>query len=131
MKRRDMIAAMGTLSLSVAASPFSKGDVLKEPYKAIQKNITTDVVVVGGGTAGAVAAIQAGRAGQKVILIECVSQLGGTTTTAGVAFPGIFFAWGKQIISGIGWEMVQEAVALNGDKLPNFSVPHGRWHWKH
>lgn len=131
MKRRDMIAAMGTLSLGVAASPFAKGDVLKEPYKVVQKNITTDVVVVGGGTAGAVAAIQVGRAGKKVTLIECVSQLGGTTTTAGVAFPGIFFAWGKQIISGIGWENVQEAVELNGDTLPNFSIPHGRQHWHH
>ena len=131
MKRRDMIAAMGTLSLGVAASPFAKGDVLKEPYKVVQKNITTDVVVVGGGTAGAVAAIQVGRAGKKVTLIECVSQLGGTTTTAGVAFPGIFFAWGKQIISGIGWENAQEAVELNGDTLPNFSIPHGRQHWEH
>ena len=131
MKRRDMIAAMGTLSLGVAASPFAKGDVLKEPYKVVQKNITTDIVVVGGGTAGAVAAIQVGRAGKKVTLIECVSQLCGTTTTAGVAFPGIFFAWGKQIISGIGWENVQEAVELNGDTLPNFSIPHGRQHWEH
>ena len=58
-------------------------------------------------------------------------MLGGTTTTGGVAFPGLFFAWGQQIIGGIGWELVQEAVALNGDVLPDFSIPHGKQHWRH
>ncbi|MGV3508899.1 MAG: FAD-dependent oxidoreductase, partial [Sphingobacteriaceae bacterium] len=82
-------------------------------------------------TAGVIAAIQAGRAGRKVILVENGSQLGGTTTTGGVNYPGIFFAWGKQVIGGIGWELVQEAVALNNDKLPDFSIPHGEQHWTH
>jgi len=55
-----------------------------------------------GGTAGHVAAIQAGRAGAKTLIVERNSQLGGTTTTGGVAFPGLFDAWGKQVIAGIG-----------------------------
>lgn len=78
-----------------------------------------------------IAAIQAGRAGRKVTLIENGSQLGGTTTTGGVNFPGIFFAWGKQVIGGIGWELVQEVVAMDNDTLPDFSVPHGNQHWHH
>ena len=49
-----------------------------------------DVLVVGGGPAGIIAAIQSARAGSKTVLIECDSQLGGTTTTGGVAFPGLF-----------------------------------------
>lgn len=126
-----MLTKMGALSLGMAAPTLSKGEVLKKPYKIYQREIETDILVVGGGTAGAIAAIQAGRSGQRVVLLECQSQLGGTTTTAGVAFPGIFFAWGRQIIGGIGWEIVQEAVALNGDALPNFSIPHGREHWRH
>jgi NADPH-dependent 2,4-dienoyl-CoA reductase/sulfur reductase-like enzyme len=40
-----------------------------------------DVLVVGGGTAGAIAAIQAARAGAKTALVEMGGQLGGTTTT--------------------------------------------------
>ena len=87
-----------------------------------------DVLVVGGGTAGTIAAIQAGRAGAKTLLVERNSQLGGTTTTGGVAFPGLFDAWGKQIIAGIGWELVRESVELDGGTLPDFSkVPQRHW----
>ena len=89
-----------------------------------------DVLVVGGGTAGTIAAIQAGRAGARVLLVERGSQLGGTMTTGGVAFPGLFDAWGKQIIAGIGWELVKESVELDGGSLPDFSKVPQR-HWQH
>ena len=56
-----------------------------------------DVLVVGGGTAGTIAAIQAARAGAKTMIVERNSQLGGTTTTGGVAFPGLFDAWAIMI----------------------------------
>jgi heterodisulfide reductase subunit A-like polyferredoxin len=39
-----------------------------------------DVIVLGGGTAGVVAAIQAGRAGAKTLLVEKPGMLGGTMT---------------------------------------------------
>jgi glycine/D-amino acid oxidase-like deaminating enzyme len=89
-----------------------------------------DVVVIGGGPAGYPAAIQAARMGAKVLLVEKSGQLGGTTTLNRVSFPGLFHAWGQQIIAGIGWELVCEAVALEGKELPDFTerdVPH----WKH
>lgn len=98
-----------------------------------------DVVVVGGGTAGVVAALQSARAGARTALIEMGGQLGGTMTAGGVSFPGIFHAWGRQIIAGIGWELVQQAVAMNSDSLPDFSAypgsPGWTWpvtqHWRH
>lgn len=80
-----------------------------------------DVVIVGGGTAGTIAALQAARAGAKTALLEIGSQLGGTTTTGGVNFPGLFHAWGKQVIAGIGWEMVEKVVQLDSGKMPDFS----------
>jgi hypothetical protein len=87
-----------------------------------------DVLIVGGGTAGNIAAIQAGRAGATTLVIERGAQLGGTTTTGGVSFPGLFDAWGKQIIAGIGWELVRECVELDGGTLPNFAkVPKRHW----
>lgn len=90
-----------------------------------------DVLIVGGGTAGAVAAIQAGRLGARTVLVEAGSQLGGTLSTGGVDFPGLFHAWGRQVIAGIGWELVNATAALNGDRLPDFSVAAGRQHWLH
>ncbi len=87
-----------------------------------------DVLVVGGGTAGHVAAIQAGRAGAKTMVMERASCLGGMTTRGGVCFPGLFDAWGKQVIAGIGWELVKECVELDGGTLPNFAkVPQHHW----
>jgi len=88
----------------------------------------TDVLVVGGGTSGTIAAIQAARAGARTVLVERGSQLGGTTTTGGVSFPGLFDAWGKQIIAGIGWELVKQAVELDNGSLPDFStIPPRHW----
>lgn len=86
--------------------------------------LDVDVLVVGGGSAGHVAAIQAGRMGAKTVLLERNSQLGGTTTTGGVSFPGIFHAWGKQIIAGIGWELVAKSVEVDGRKLQDFTRVH-------
>ncbi|MFY0626785.1 MAG: FAD-dependent oxidoreductase [Reichenbachiella sp.] len=130
MKRRSMVKSMGAVSLGMITPAFANGERLVEPYKIKEESITTEILVVGGGTAGTIAAIQAGRAGAKTVLIESGSQLGGTTTTGGVAFPGIFHAWGKQIIGGIGWELVMDCVQLNGGKLPNFSILPDS-HWKH
>lgn len=84
---------------------------------------SVDVLVVGGGTAGAIAAIQAARAGAATMLVEMGGQLGGTTTTGGVAYPGLFHAWGRQVIAGIGWELVLKAVQLDSGILPDFSQP--------
>ncbi|MEF2244747.1 FAD-dependent oxidoreductase [Paenibacillus sp. IITD108] len=44
--------------------------------------LTTDVLVVGGGTSGAVAAIAAARSGARTILVEQNGFLGGTATAA-------------------------------------------------
>ncbi len=102
MKRRELLKAATATAGALAIHPLSTwADSVPsdDPQEA-------DVIVVGGGTAGTIAAIQAARAGAKTVLIERGSQLGGTTTVGGVAFPGLFHAWGKQIISGIGWELV-------------------------
>lgn len=134
IKRRSIIKSLGAISLGMAAPALGKGEVLAEPYRVKQQKLEADVLVIGGGTAGVIAAIQAGRAGARTIVVENGSQLGGTTTTGGVSFPGIFHAWGKQIIGGIGWELVMEAVQLGDGQLPNFSIiPNNKTirHWRH
>ena len=111
------ISASSGVALGANSTP------LPQPASKTDGGITTqtDVLVVGGGTAGTIAAIQSARAGARTLIIERGTQLGGTTTTGGVAFPGLFDAWGKQIIAGIGWELVKESVELDGGTLPDFS----------
>ncbi len=88
-----------------------------------------DIAVIGAGTAGCVAAIQAARAGARTILIEKNAAPGGTMTVGGVDFPGLFHAWGKQVIAGIGWEIIEKCVAEAGGEMPDFSDYKQR-HWK-
>ena len=123
MKRRTFLSTLGAASASSVI-------VAAEPPPTL-RSVSADVLVIGGGTAGTIAAIQAGRLGARTILVESGSQLGGTTTTGGVDFPGLFHAWGKQVIAGIGWELVVEAVKLNSGDLPDFAKPTGRQHWRH
>ena len=90
---------------------------------------TADVTVIGGGTAGVFAAISAARTGAKTVLIEKNSILGGTMTVANVNFPGLFFAWGKQIIDGPCWEAIQRTADLGGAVIPEFTYkPEKHWH---
>lgn len=117
------LAAIATSSITIGGEPETQQTTTDQ---SIINQV--DVLVVGGGTAGAIAAIQAGRAGAKTMILERNGQLGGTMTTGGVAFPGLFDAWGKQVIAGIGWELVMESVELDGGTIPDFSrVPNRHW----
>lgn len=51
-----------------------------------QPSVTSDVLVVGGGTGGAIAAISAGRQGAKTALIEAGTSLGGMGTGGAIHF---------------------------------------------
>jgi hypothetical protein len=122
--RRHFIYSAAGVALAASARPV-RADSTPIPQTAghAESAVTTeaDVLVVGGGTAGTIAAIQAARAGAKTLLVERGSKLGGTMTTGGVAFPGLFHAWGKQVIAGIGWELVKESLELDGGTFPDFS----------
>ena len=78
-----------------------------------------DTLVAGGGTAGLVAAIQAGRAGARTLLIEKNGMLGGTITAGGINAPAAFFAWGNPVIAGIGWELVRKTLEETGTPVPD------------
>jgi len=131
INRRTVLKTIGGISLGSALPVFGKASNTVSSKPAYKKIINTEILIIGGGTAGVIAAIQSGRAGCSTVLVESGSQLGGTTTTGGVSFPGLFHAWGKQIIKGIGWELVTETVKMSDEKLPDFSIPTGKQHWKH
>jgi fumarate reductase flavoprotein subunit len=70
-----MAAALCGLVFSCSSSPSgSTGPVTR---------IDTDVVIVGGGGAGLVAAIQASKLGARVVVLEKTDALGGNTNIAG------------------------------------------------
>ena len=92
-------------------------------------NDSYDVVVVGGGTAGTIAAIQAGRAGARTLLVEKNGILGGTITMGLVDFPALFYAWGKKVIAGIGWELVDKTLEETNQPLPDMNDP-DQPHWR-
>jgi hypothetical protein len=84
-----------------------------------------DVIVFGGGPAGCTAAIQAGREGARVALVEKNGILGGTTVVASVNFPGLFHTrLGRHVIRGIGWEIIEVTAARGGAKLQDFAIPY-------
>ena len=71
-----------------------------------------DVVIVGGGVSGSVAAIAAGRAGARVLLIEEHGFLGGSLTAMGVG-PMMSFhdPSGGQVVRGIPDELIERLKA--------------------
>ena len=90
------------------------------------KNVETveqfDVVVIGGGVAGFCAAVAAGRQGKKTALIEDMGALGGIMTTGGNPQVGIFYAYYKQVIAGIGWELCKNLEKMGFADIPDFST---------
>ena len=69
-----------------------------------------DVVIIGGGPAGTVAAIASARAGVKTLLVEQYGCLGGMLTMAGTGPQMTFHAGETQVVRGIAEEIVQRMV---------------------
>ena len=135
MGRRNFLK-FGAASLAASGIPLASATDVQLPTssesisgdKAQMITTSVDILVVGGGSAGTIAAIQAGRTGASTMVMERASYLGGMTTRGGVCFPGLFDAWGKQIIDGVCWELITECVKLDGGTLPDFTkVPRAHW----
>lgn len=76
------------------------------------ENLDFDIIVIGGGPAGTVAAIAAARNGAKVLLIERHGFLGGMLTAGGTGPMMSFHAGTKQVVMGIPQEIVMRMEAL-------------------
>ncbi len=69
-----------------------------------------DIIIVGGGISGAIAAIAASRNNVKTLIVEQQGFLGGMLTAAGVGPMMTFHAGEKQVIQGITGELIERLV---------------------
>lgn len=83
-----------------------------------------EVIVVGGGTAGAIAAIAAARRGARTCLIESGGYLGGTCLALANITP-FHNSRGDAVVRGLPQELVDRMAAEGGTRagghLPNFA----------
>ena len=79
----------------------------------MQSHAAYDVIVAGGGSAGIAAAIAAGRAGAKTLLIEKSAFLSGEGST-GIPFLTFHAMDGTQVIRGVAQDIVDRLVAARG-----------------
>lgn len=86
---------------------------VQEPARTIPVRASVDILVVGGGTAGIMAAQAASGKGHKVMLIENRSFLGGNLT---IGLPILSFLGrkGNQIIKGLPQKFVDRLAEQNG-----------------
>ena len=86
------------------------------------QNLDFDVVVIGGGPAGTVAAIAAARGGAKVLLVERHGYLGGMLTAASTGPMMSFHAGSTQVVRGIPEEIVRRLMELefSPGHMPDF-----------
>ena len=78
-----------------------------------------DVIVVGGGIGGVSAAVAAGRAGCRVLLIEKGVYLGGLATAGLISwYEPLCDGEGHRMMGGIGEELIRLSVSCGFDNLP-------------
>ena len=76
-----------------------------------------EVIVIGGGPAGVAAAVSAARQGCTTALLEENGFLGGTAT-GGLVLPiSGFFHKERQVVGGIGLEVVERLLARGAAKV--------------
>jgi len=81
----------------------------------MEKNRKCDVIVVGGGVSGVVAAVAAGRNGADTLLVEQNGYLGGVMTAVEVPHVITFHdGEGTQILRGIAQEIVEGLQKIGG-----------------
>ena len=90
--------------------------MLKGYKMKINKRLETDILVVGGGPSGIMAAKAAAVEGEQVMLIERYGYLGGSATMSLVVPLMTFHAGNKQIVKGYAQDLLDEMKKYGGFK---------------
>lgn len=78
--------------------------------KKIHRRMKTEVLVIGGGSAGSMAAIASGKEGKKTLLVERYGFLGGTSTTILDTFYGFYIPGtsNRKVVGGIPDQLLKK-----------------------
>ncbi|HEX4087412.1 MAG TPA: FAD-dependent oxidoreductase [Trebonia sp.] len=105
------------------------GKTIVEPSRATPVYGEFDVVVVGGGPAGIMAASAAARAGHSTLLIERYGFLGGAGTAGGLStFCGLHARTrgaDVRVIRGLADELLDRLAKLDGLNAPHLTIADG------
>jgi FAD dependent oxidoreductase len=105
------------------------GETIIEPSRTTSVYGEFDVVVVGGGPAGIMAASAAARAGCSTLLIERYGFLGGAGTAGGLStFCGLHartYGADVRVIRGLADELLDRLGKLNGLNAPHLTIADG------
>jgi ribulose 1,5-bisphosphate synthetase/thiazole synthase len=111
---QSSIIARDKIQATESAPTLVNGKVI-QPQRELPILDETDVLVVGGGSAGVVAAIAAKRAGARVTLVERYGHFGGLWTGGLVLLiTGHIIKGGKQVCQGIGEEIMRRLEKMDG-----------------
>ncbi|MFH1266145.1 MAG: FAD-dependent oxidoreductase [Planctomycetota bacterium] len=111
--RKDAPPGVKVSGVDHPATTVVDGKVI-QPQRELAVLHETDVLVVGGGPAGVVAALAAKRAGMRATLVERYGHLGGLWTGGLVLVViGHIVKGGKQVCQGIGEEMMRRLEKLD------------------
>jgi hypothetical protein len=105
------------------------GTAITEPSRRTPVYGEFDVVVVGGGPAGIMAATAAARAGRETLLIERYGFLGGAGTAGGLStFCGLHartYGQDVRVIRGLADELLYRLGKLDGLNAPHLTIADG------
>jgi glycine/D-amino acid oxidase-like deaminating enzyme len=97
---------------------------ITEPERKTPVVAETDVLVVGGGSAGMAAAVAAARGGARAMLVERYGSLGGLASNGLIVLLlTLDDGRGKQVVAGLCQEMVDRLAARKACYFP----PPGEW----
>jgi glycine/D-amino acid oxidase-like deaminating enzyme len=96
-----------------------KSELRKFPYQHLDQNLETDVVIIGGGIAGIMAAYHLAKAKQRVVVIEANQLLHGATVLTTAFLTHVIDTDFQDLISMYGprkakliWQSHKEAITL-------------------
>ena len=86
-----------------------------EPVRRIPVAHETDVLIVGGGIAGVMAAIASGRSGARTLLVERFGSLGGTGTAAMMNLFYVPYAASRGLVRDLFDRLIARGGAIPGE----------------